>query len=172
MKYCSFQRSLTEFEISRSLFRASAQSHWLVTTSCIYPCIQHCLKGPPNTKTGSDSSTPSWISLVSSLIAPHPCRALQTYHNPHNTHCSARLWVLISVITFCRAEPAGEPTEKKTLGANSSRKWNKRIQASTSPNSSVGMSSIASVFGSCWSLGVWLLVTSGHLNVSKQAWLL
>lgn len=45
---------------NKNLLRVSAQSHWLMATSCIYPCIQHRLQGPHSIKTGSDNSSSSW----------------------------------------------------------------------------------------------------------------
>lgn len=174
MKYCNFCSFFTAFEITESLFRASAQSCWLMSKACIYLCIQHCVsEGPTVQRVVLPIQPPVEILLISLLITSRLCLALQTYRNPDNTHCSASFWFLISVTTLCRTEPAGEPTEKKTFRANSYKKWNKMIQASTLPNSSVGMSLIASIFGSCQSSGsVALPVMSGHFYVSKEAWLL
>ena len=128
-----------------------------MTKAYIHLCIQHCVsEGPAVQRVVLPIRPPVEVLLMSLLITSRLCLALQTYRNPDNTHCSASLRFLISVTTSSRTEPAGEPTGKKTCRANSYKQWNKMIQASSLPNLSVGMSLMASIFGSCQSSGAWL----------------
>lgn len=114
---------------------------------------------------------PVEILLRNLLVSSVLWQALQTYHNPDNTHCSDSLCHLISATTSHRTEWAGEPTEKKTFKLlRKVKQDDKGFYFAKVKHGNERNNLILCLLPGFGSMA--LSATSGHLYVSNQVWLL